>query len=164
MLIKVHTVKAMVFPVGMYGCESWTIKKAERWKTDAFKLWRWRRLWRVPWTARISNHSILKEVNSEYSLEGLKLKLKLQFFGYSTWRADSLEKNLMLRKTEGKRKRWQRLKWFDSITDSVGMDLSKLQQVVEDRGAWQATDLGVTKSKTQLSDWTTVTIHVNLVN
>ena len=164
MLIKVHTVKAMVFPLGMYGCESWTIKKAERWKTDAFKLWRWRRLWRVPWTARISNHSILKEVNSEYSLEGLKLKLKLQFFGYSTWRADSLEKNLMLRKTEGKRKRWQRLKWFDSITDSVGMDLSKLQQVVEDRGAWQATDLGVTKSKTQLSDWTTVTIHVNLVN
>ena len=151
------------FSCGHVWMWEWTIKKAERWKTDAFKLWCWRRLWRVPWTARRSNHSILKEVNSEYSLEGLKLKLKLQFFGHLMWRADSLEKNLMLRKTEGKRKRWQRLKWFDSITDSMGMNVSKLQQAVEDRGAWHASDLRVTKSETQLSDWT-ATIHVNLVN
>ena len=151
---KVHRVQAMVFPVIMYRCESWTIKKAECWRTDAFKLWCWRSLLRVPWTARRSNHSFLKEIEPEYSLEGLMLKL--QYFGYLMWRADSLEKTLILGKIEGRRRRrWQRMRWLDSITSSVDMNLSKLWEIVEDRGTWPAADHGVTKSWTQLNDWTT---------
>ena len=125
--IKVCIVKTIVFPVVMYGCESWTIKNAERWRIDAFKLWCWRRLLRVPWTARRANQSILKEISPEYSMEGLMLKLKLQYFGHLIWRANSLEKTLMLGKIQGKRRRgWQRMKWWDSITDSMDMSLSKL--------------------------------------
>ena len=128
----------MVFPLVMYGCESWTIKKAEHQRIDAFKLWCWRRLLRVPWTARRSNQSILKEISPEYSLEGLTLKLTFQYFDHLMWRADSLEKTLMLEKIEGKRRReWQRMRWLDSITDSVDMNLSWLQEIVEDR-AWCA--------------------------
>ena len=133
---KVCLVKAMVFPVVMYGCESWTIKKAEHRRIDAFELWCWRRLLRVPWTARRSNLSILKEISPEYSLEGLMLKLKLQYFGHLMRRADSLEKTLMLGKTEGRRRRGrQRMRWLDGITDSVGMSLSELWGIVRDRGA-----------------------------
>ena len=128
---KVHLLKAMVFPVVMYGCESWTEKKAEHQRIDAFELWWWRRLLRVPWTARRSNQSTLKEINPEYSLEGLMLKL--QYFGHLMGRVDSLEKTLMLRKTEGNRRRQQRMRWLDSITDSMDMDLSKLQERVEDK-------------------------------
>ena len=152
---KVHLFKAMVFPVVMYGCESWTVKKAESWRIDSFELWCWKRLLRVPWTARRTNQSILKEISPGCSLEGLMLRLKLQYFVHLMWSVDSLEKTLMLGGIGGRMKRgWQRMRCLDGITDSMNMSLGKLRELVVDREVWRATIHEVTKSRTQLSDWT----------
>ena len=155
---KVHLAKAMVFLVVIYGCESWTVKKAERRRIDAFELWCWRRLLRVPWTARRSNQSILKEINPGFSLEGMMLKLKLQYFGHLMWRVESLEKTLMLGGIGGRRRRGRPgMSWLGGITDSMNVSLGELREMVMDREAWRAAIHGVTKSRTRLSDWTELT-------